>query len=179
MRPDKARALQTRRTSLAVVQHGTTVSESGPGPGSGSGLGFVPLALAHSSSFRLRYSCACAASFTSTWTRSTRRWSSGQTELRASRCRRGRPEGAEWCRLELRGAAFGVRSAMSMARAVRLCPSWPSSADFAKYGPSRPRVQPVPAPSRRLWSRSRSTRRISMSPKTPGASRSQSTWPGA
>ena len=73
--------------------------------------------------------------------------------------------------------AFGVRSAMSMAKAVRLCPSLVIvPPDFARYKAASTRgVRASSARSRRSSSRCRSTRRISTSPRTPGASRSATT----
>jgi len=61
--------------------------------------------------------------------------------------------------------AFGVRSAMSMARAVRLCPHLALvPPDFAKYRAVSARCSACSAPSRRWWSRSHWTRRTSTSP---------------
>jgi len=129
MRQTRPRAPpRPRRTSLASFSHGLRI-RIGLGPGLGirdsssSPLAHFP------PSFRLRILVPCAASFTS-----------DMDAFYASVEQRDRPElrgepvavggrrrGAECGRLELRGAAFGVRSAMSMARAVRSVPGWPSS----------------------------------------------------
>ena len=84
---------------------------------------------AHPAKFRNLQSAICnlqcAGFSTSTWTRSTRRWSSATTR----RCGDGPwrwavrpPAAASSRRPAMRRATFGVRSAMPMAHAVRLCP---------------------------------------------------------
>ena len=78
----------------------------------------------------------CGASFTSTWTRSTRRSSSATTPRCAEAGRRRRPAGRRGvvAAASYEARAFGVRSAMSMAKAVRLCPSLVIvPPDFARY----------------------------------------------
>ena len=71
---------------------------------------------------------------------------------------------------------FGVRSAIPMSRAVRLCPSLVIvRPDFQNTDRSRRRSSRSTGKSRRSSSRCRSTRRISTSPRTAGTSRSAST----
>ena len=76
---------------------------------------------------------------------------------------------------------FGVRSAMPMARAVRLCPELVIvRPDFAQVrGGLGAGVRDLPRASRRWSSRSRSTRPTSTSPRTRGESRSASRSRGA
>ena len=70
--------------------------------------------------------------------------------------------------------AFGVRSAIPMARAVRLCPSLVIvRPDFARYRDGVERgLRALSRRYARSSSRCRSTRRTWMSPRTRGARRS-------
>ena len=92
---------------------------------------------------RIRTACGgcgcdtCGRSSTSTWTRSTRRSNSATTRrCAASRSPSAaiRQSAAWWRRPATRRGKFGVRSAIPMSRAVRLCPALVIvRPDFAKY----------------------------------------------
>ena len=119
----------------------------------------------------------CAASFTSTWTRSTRRWNSATTpSCGASRWRSAAARKARRRRGgELRSARRSACDRRSRWRArcgcVRSCVI--VRPDFAKYrAVVAEGLRHLPDRSRRSSSRCRSTRPISTSPRTRGARRS-------
>ena len=90
----------------------------------------------------------------------------------------GRPEGrGVVAAASYEARKFGVRSAIPMARAVRLCPHLVIvRPDFAKYRAASQTVFDIFRRSRRWSSRCRWTRPISTSPRTRGASRSARWW---